>query len=69
MLSKADMSVRRRESYFVSQILDFIENRPSDDMQSGVSILTRDLPKDCEWIMDHFGIIGEIFAARLQVDH
>ena len=65
VLSQADVSVRRRESYFVNQVLDAIDNRPSDDMQKGVSILAKDLPKDCEWILDHFGIIREIFANRL----
>ena len=64
VLSKADFSLRRRESDLVIKILDAVENRPTDDMQSGVSILTRDLPKPCEWILDHFGIIREIFANR-----
>jgi len=63
-LSKVDMSERRKDSCFVSEILDIVESRPNGDTQSGVNILKKDLPKNCEWIINHFEDLREIFKTR-----
>ena len=63
-LSKADPSLPQTESHFVSRIVEAIENEPSEDLQKAVDILERDLPEACSFLVDHFGIIREIFATR-----